>query len=167
MPLTRLDSPVGVLTVVSNDGRLVRIDFGDTRDSHAPPTTATPVDDDIVARLGAYFDGDLTAIDTIEVAVGGTAFQRNVWLMLRQIPAGQTWSYTQLASAVGTPTAVRAVGAANGANPIPLVLPCHRVIGRDGRLVGYGGGLERKQWLLAHEGVRTLRLWREEGHAMG
>jgi methylated-DNA-[protein]-cysteine S-methyltransferase len=77
-----------------------------------------------------------------------------VWKTLQRIPAGQTWSYAELARAVGRPDAVRAVGAANGANPIPIVIPCHRVIGADGRLVGYGGGLERKRWLLAHEGVK-------------
>jgi len=103
--------------------------------------------------LAAYFDGDLTSIDTIACATGGTRFQRTVWAALRDIPAGQTESYGQLAARIGAPKAVRAVGLANGANPIGLVVPCHRVIGANGSLTGYGGGIERKRWLLNHEGA--------------
>jgi len=103
--------------------------------------------------LAAYFDGDLAAIDTIAVATGGTAFQRAVWAALRDIPAGRTESYGQLAARIGLPKAVRAVGLANGANPVGLVVPCHRVIGANGSLTGYGGGIERKRWLLNHEGA--------------
>lgn len=101
--------------------------------------------------LAAYFDGDLLAIDSLPVDTGGTAFQRSVWRALRDIPAGQTVSYGELARRLGKPAAVRAVGLANGANPIGVVVPCHRVIGADGSLTGYGGGLERKRWLLNHE----------------
>lgn len=105
----------------------------------------------VVAKLQAFFNGDIGAIADIPVETGGTAFQRAVWTALRHIPAGVTWSYSKLASHIGRPTAVRAVGAANGANPIGVVVPCHRVIGANGSLTGYGGGIERKQWLLNHE----------------
>jgi methylated-DNA-[protein]-cysteine S-methyltransferase len=98
-----------------------------------------------------YFDGGFALLDGIRVETGGTPFQRRVWQVLRTIPAGETWSYLEVARAVGAAEAVRAVGAANGANPVAIVVPCHRVIGSNGRLVGYGGGLERKRWLLAHE----------------
>ena len=105
------------------------------------------------AALGAYFDGDITAIDQVEVETGGTPFQRMVWAALRHIPAGRTTSYGALASTIDRPRAMRAVGLANGSNPIGIVVPCHRVIGADGALTGYGGGLARKQWLLEHEGA--------------
>jgi methylated-DNA-[protein]-cysteine S-methyltransferase len=101
--------------------------------------------------MQAYFDGKITAIDHIETAPGGTTFQRQVWSELRRIPYGQTISYGELASRIGRPSASRAVGAANGANPIGIVVPCHRVIGANKSLTGYGGGLERKRWLLDHE----------------
>jgi methylated-DNA-[protein]-cysteine S-methyltransferase len=103
--------------------------------------------------LMSYFSGDLKSIDAIACETGGTAFQREVWAALRAIPAGRTESYGQLAARIGRPAAVRAVGLANGANPIGLVVPCHRVIGADGSLTGYGGGIERKRWLLNHEGA--------------
>jgi methylated-DNA-[protein]-cysteine S-methyltransferase len=103
--------------------------------------------------LAAYFDGETGRIDAIPCATAGTPFQKAVWAALRTIPAGATWSYSGLAARIGHPTAVRAVGLANGANPIGLVVPCHRVIGADGSLTGYGGGIERKRWLLAHEGA--------------
>jgi methylated-DNA-[protein]-cysteine S-methyltransferase len=106
-----------------------------------------------VGALRGYFDGDLRAIEPIPVDTGGTAFQRQVWTTLRRIPAGHTWSYADMAVAIGRPTATRAVGAANGANPVGVVLPCHRVIGSNGSLTGYGGGLPRKVWLLRHEGA--------------
>jgi methylated-DNA-[protein]-cysteine S-methyltransferase len=101
--------------------------------------------------LRAYFDGDLDAIAALPTASNGTAFQHAVWSALRQIPAGRTVSYGVLARQIGRPKAVRAVGAANGANPIAIVVPCHRLIGADASLTGYGGGLHRKKWLLAHE----------------
>ena len=106
-----------------------------------------------VSRLGAYFAGELSALNALPVDTGGTDFQQSVWAALRRIPAGRTWCYSEVATAVGRPTATRAVGAANGANPVAVVIPCHRVIGKDGGLTGYGGGLERKAWLLRHEGV--------------
>lgn len=104
--------------------------------------------------LQRYFAGKLQAIDEIPVETGGTPFQSNVWRGLRKIPAGTTLSYGRMAARLKCPLAVRAVGLANGSNPISLVIPCHRLIGADGSLTGYGGGLERKRWLLEHEGVR-------------
>lgn len=108
----------------------------------------------VVDNLNAFFGGDIAAIDDIPVAMAGTPFQREVWSALREIPSGETWSYGNLANHIGRPSAVRAVGLANGANPIGVVVPCHRVVGADGSLTGYGGGIERKQWLLRHEGAR-------------
>ena len=105
----------------------------------------------LTTTLAAYFDGDIHAIDSLPVATGGTVFQKRVWQALHFIPAGQTISYGELALRLGKPAAVRAVGLANGANPIGIVVPCHRVIGANGSLTGYGGGLERKRWLLNHE----------------
>ncbi|MGH6799961.1 MAG: methylated-DNA--[protein]-cysteine S-methyltransferase [Methylocella sp.] len=112
--------------------------------------------------IEAYLEGDLSAIDTLPVKTGGTAFQREVWAALRAIPAGQTVSYGALALRLNRPKTVRAVGLAVGANPVGVVVPCHRVIGADASLTGYGGGLERKRWLLEHEGVR-LPLRRRTG----
>ena len=113
--------------------------------------TRAPDPGGLTTALLAYFAGDLTAIDDLPVALDGTDFQRTVWRALREIPCGETWSYLDLARRIGNPAAVRAVGLANGANPIGVVIPCHRVIGSNGTLTGYGGGLERKRWLLAHE----------------
>jgi methylated-DNA-[protein]-cysteine S-methyltransferase len=101
--------------------------------------------------LRAYFDGELSALDALRVADFGTSFQRRVWTALRSIPCGTTISYAELARRIQHPSAVRAVGLANGANPVCIVVPCHRVIGANGTLTGYAGGLERKRWLLAHE----------------
>ncbi len=107
--------------------------------------------------LLAYFEGDLNAVDELPTETNGTAFQRSVWSALRKIRAGHTVSYGALAAQIGNPKAVRAVGLANGANPIAIVVPCHRVIGANASLTGYGGGLDRKRWLLAHErGDRSL-----------
>lgn len=108
-------------------------------------------------RLATYFAGDIHAIDDIPTATAGTAFQREVWRALREIPAAETISYGQLAVRIGRPRAVRAVGLANGSNPVGVVVPCHRVIGANGSLTGYGGGLHRKEWLLAHERAHTSR----------
>ena len=105
----------------------------------------------ITRALQDYFDGKLDALRSVKTSTGGTPFQREVWQALRSIPAGTTMSYGQLAAKIGRPAASRAVGAANGANPIPIVVPCHRVIGADGSLTGFGGGLPNKKWLLDHE----------------
>ena len=118
--------------------------------------TPAPNPSSVASAIAAYFDGDIHAIDSIPVATEGTAFQKSVWQALRSIPAGQTISYGELAIRLGKPAAVRAVGLANGANPIGVVVPCHRVIGANGSLIGYGGGLERKRWLLNHETQHQL-----------
>lgn len=109
------------------------------------------------AAVEAYFGGDLAALDGLEVRTGGTVFQRAVWAALRAIPAGETRTYGQLAAAIGSPRAVRAAGLANGQNPVAVIVPCHRVIGANGTLTGYAGGIERKRWLLAHETAFTGR----------
>jgi methylated-DNA-[protein]-cysteine S-methyltransferase len=127
--------------------RLLRLHYGEAgyRLEDSPARTSARL------ALEAYFAGELEAITPLRTATRGTPLQRAVWSALRNIPAGTTLSYGQLAREIGNPTAVRAVGAANGANPIPVVVPCHRVIGADGSLTGFGGGLERKRWLLEHE----------------
>jgi methylated-DNA-[protein]-cysteine S-methyltransferase len=107
-------------------------------------------------KLADYFAGDLGIIDTLSTATAGTPFQREVWKTLRTIPCGQVMHYGQLAEALGRPSAARAVGAANGSNPISIVVPCHRVIGRNGTMTGYAGGVQRKEWLLRHEGYLLL-----------
>jgi methylated-DNA-[protein]-cysteine S-methyltransferase len=108
--------------------------------------------------MRGYFEGDLGVIERLPVETGGTVFQRTVWKALRDIPCGVTVSYAELARRIERPSAVRAVGLANGANPVGIVVPCHRVVGSNGTLTGYGGGIERKRWLLAHEAsARPLR----------
>src|SRR5260370_13185160 len=114
---------------------------------------ATGTESIAVRSPAHYFAGDLTAIDSVPVATGGTSFQREVWAALRRIRPGTTLSYGALAQKLGRPKSVRAVGLANGANPIAVVIPCHRVIGADASLTGYGGGIDRKRWLLTHEGA--------------
>ncbi|MEV8974849.1 methylated-DNA--[protein]-cysteine S-methyltransferase [Klebsiella quasipneumoniae] len=108
------------------------------------------------SKLNDYFAGDLAVIETLPTATAGTPFQRQVWQALRDIPCGQVMHYGQLAEALGRPGAARAVGAANGANPVSIVVPCHRVIGRNGTMTGYAGGVQRKEWLLRHEGYLLL-----------
>lgn len=110
----------------------------------------------------AYFAGLLNVIDGLDVVMPGTAFQQSAWITLRTIPAGETLSYGEQAARMGRPNSMRAVGAANGANPVGLVVPCHRVIGANGSLSGYGGGIERKRWLLEHEGALARRRERAE-----
>lgn len=119
--------------------------------------TQSSVDASIRQRIEDYFKGDLHAIDTLPVATAGTEFQRQVWQMLRTIPCGQIMTYGQMAAQLGNPGASRAVGLANGSNPISIVVPCHRVIGSNGTLTGYAGGVDRKRWLLIHEGYLTNR----------
>lgn len=156
-----ISSPVGPLTIAERGGRLCLLHFGPL-DDHVltsferwyprEPRERRPIAP-IVATLRRYFDGDIRAIDAIGVELNGTTFQKDVWTALRRIPAGTTISYSTLAKRIGHSSAVRAVGTANGANPVAIVVPCHRVIGADGSLTGYGGGLDRKRWLLSHEGV--------------
>jgi methylated-DNA-[protein]-cysteine S-methyltransferase len=157
----RFSSPVGPLEGLAHEDALCALSFAGGRYDPLGALTARlgPVrvaDGDplgVEATLRDYFAGGLNLLDGIRVDTGGTPFQRRVWQVLRTIPAGQAWSYLDVARRVGAPDAVRAVGAANGANPVAIVVPCHRVIGSDGRLTGYGGGLDRKRWLLAHEGA--------------
>jgi methylated-DNA-[protein]-cysteine S-methyltransferase len=113
----------------------------------------------LAVALRNYFAGELDAIDHLPVKTAGTLFQRAVWSALREIPLGSTESYGKLAQRIGRPNAVRAVGLANGSNPIGVVVPCHRVIGADGSLTGYGGGMDRKRWLLRHEQVNVHHLF--------
>lgn len=153
----RVPSPIGDV-VLAHDGRaLHRLEFEDRLAGRWPESSAVPVaatkPSPFARAVAAYFGGEVTALGGLSVHVAGRDFETTVWQALRQIDCGTTWSYARLAASIGRPKAVRAVGAANGRNPISLVLPCHRVIGADGRLVGYGGGLERKAWLLRHEGV--------------
>jgi methylated-DNA-[protein]-cysteine S-methyltransferase len=154
-------SPIGEITIAARAGRVVGLWFSDTGDRAQRQIAARfgPEPHQHVAGTPAadhvrdYFDGDLAALDRVDTDLDGTPFQRRVWTALRDIPAGTTWSYAELAAAVGAPTAFRAVGAANGANPVSLVHPCHRVVATGGGLGGYGGGLSRKEWLLRHEGA--------------
>ena len=158
----RIATPVGPLTLFVREGALVGVAFEgedarlaaflrrtwgafETRPAGDPGGHAS--------RLRAYFAGDLAAFEGAPIDPRGTPFQRKVWQELLRIPAGTTVAYSDIARRIGAPDAVRAVGAANGANPIPVVIPCHRVVARDGSLHGYGGGLDRKRRLLEHEGV--------------
>ena len=152
-----VNSPVGPLTLVAADGALAGLYMDGQRHRPDPETLGEPDagrDGDLFAevsgQLDQYFDGDRTEFD-LPLTLDGTAFQRRVWAALRGIPYGQTVSYGQLADQIGRPSAARAVGLANGRNPIGLIVPCHRVVGADGSLTGYGGGIERKHYLLAHE----------------
>ena len=161
--LDRLATPIGIALLVTDAvgvlraldwedyerrmRELLRLHYGvvDLSDQPAPAAMRT--------ALSGYFDGDLGQLSGIAWRIAGTPFQQKVWNALTQIPAGTTMSYGALAARIDMPKAIRAVGHANGSNPISVVLPCHRLIGADGSLVKYGGGLERKRWLLRHEGV--------------
>ena len=166
--IDRIDTPIGEMILVADrDGNLRAIDWTD----HEPRMhnflrrhydkghygsdgfKLTPARNPggLSRAISNYFAGDLTAIDNLPVKTNGTPFQRQVWQALREIPLGTTISYGELANRVGRPAAVRAVGRANGSNPVGVIVPCHRVIGSNGSLTGYGGGIERKRWLLEHE----------------
>ena len=158
----KVESPIGDILLAAADGKLIALEFAQVRERFDADLRArfgdcvltdAPNPFGLSDRIRAYFAGDLAALDDIAVDGGGTPFQRKVWNALREIPAGVTKSYSELAEAVGRPNAVRAVGMINGRNPISIVVPCHRVIGKDGSLTGYGGGLDRKRWLLQHEGA--------------
>lgn len=165
--LASIEGPIGTMLLIhDSEERLNALDFHDyearmrqllmlqygtqvaLRRSSAPTA--------IAHAMAQYFAGDLAAIDQIPVASAGTTFQQEVWSALRAIPAGTTLSYGTLAQRLGRPKAFRAVGRANGANPISIVVPCHRLIGSDGSPTGYGGGIERKRWLLTHEGASFM-----------
>lgn len=165
-----IPSPIGAIRIVVDEQTQLRaLDWDDYEDrmlrllerhygrggvtltsARAPASIREPIE--------RYLAGDFDAVRSVPVATNGTAFQRGVWAQLREIPPGRTLSYGQLAARIGQPRAVRAVGLANGANPVAVVVPCHRVIGADGSLTGFGGGIERKRWLLMHEGAYTRQM---------
>jgi methylated-DNA-[protein]-cysteine S-methyltransferase len=146
---TTIDSPIGEILLTGEGGALTRLYMSpfdvDPGWEHDPAALAGPA-----RQLAEYFAGERTEFE-LELSPAGTAFQQRVWALLLEIPYGETTTYGALADELGNPRTVRAVGLANGRNPISIVVPCHRVIGADGSLVGYGGGLERKRALLAHE----------------
>lgn len=171
--LDHLPTPIGDLYLAADEDGILRATFWTDRQAeicrflarHYAPAHLELMPKrnpfGLTDRIAGYFAGDLHAIDAIPVRTAGTPFQETVWRVLRSIPCGTTISYSDLARRIGQSSAVRAVGLANGANPIGVVVPCHRVIGANGALTGYGGGIERKRWLLQHEGVqeRTPRLF--------
>ena len=159
----QVDTPVGQMLIVADNNenirasdwtdhedrmrRLLRLHYGESGFRLEPARNRNF----LTEAIARYFAGELDAIDALPVRTAGTPFQREVWGALRAIPCGATVSYGELAQQIGRPTAVRAVGLANGSNPVGVIVPCHRVIASDGSLSGYGGGIERKRWLLAHE----------------
>jgi methylated-DNA-[protein]-cysteine S-methyltransferase len=146
-----IESPIGTVVIVCDRDAMHSLHFADRKPDAAKGATRKHDPLGYSARIKAYFDGDLAALDEIAVNPSGTPFQQRVWKALRTIPVGHTETYGHIAGQIGQPTASRAVGLANGQNPISLVIPCHRVIGTNGKLTGYGGGLDRKRWLLDHE----------------
>jgi methylated-DNA-[protein]-cysteine S-methyltransferase len=165
LELASMPTPIGRLMVAAHDDRLCLVHF-DSSDTAVRKMLARWYPDEpvkaardpagAVAVLTSYFEGEVGALDGVQVEMNGTPFQLRVWGALRSVRAGVTASYMDIARRIRAPKAVRAVGAANGANPIPIVVPCHRIIGSSGSLTGYGGGLDRKRWLLRHEGGPRL-----------
>jgi methylated-DNA-[protein]-cysteine S-methyltransferase len=163
LSIDRVKTPIGVLLLVADkDGRLRALDWTDYEERmvrllrlhygmHGYELVPAHNPNGLSDKMLRFFAGDLHTIDDIETATAGTPFQRSVWNELRKIPTGSVISYGTLAQKIGRSSAARAVGLANGSNPIGIVVPCHRVIGSNGTLTGYGGGLERKRWLLDHE----------------
>jgi methylated-DNA-[protein]-cysteine S-methyltransferase len=159
----RIETPIGpALVVTDSDGALRAFDWEDHAERikgllllqyGAVDLQPARMPQALRSALASYFNGDLGALTTIEWRIAGTPFQRKVWMALPTIPVGTTMSYGALAAKLGAPNAMRAVGHANGSNPISVVIPCHRLIATNGALVKYGSGLERKRWLLTHEGV--------------
>jgi methylated-DNA-[protein]-cysteine S-methyltransferase len=154
-----VETPVGPFWLAAKDGRLVAAGFADSGprlfarlEARFGPLEPLEADDPAgaVTALRRFLAGEAAALSAVPVDLGGTPFQRDVWAALREIPAGSTITYSELSRRIGRPRAARAVGAANGANPVSIVVPCHRVVGKDG-LRGYAGGVARKEWLLAHE----------------
>ncbi len=163
LSIDRFDTPIGELLLVADEAgnlraidwndyearmmRLLRLHYGQNGFELTPARNPHGLRD----AMASYFGGEIDVVDRISVQTAGTPFQRSVWSQLRKVPGGTAVTYGKLAEQIARPKAVRAVGLANGANPIGIVVPCHRVIGSDGSLTGYGGGLERKRWLLEHE----------------
>lgn len=157
MYASRFETPVGWMrAVVAADGTLVQLEFERGRRPAAEGFPEPGSCAEAIRQVGEYFEGKRRAFD-LPLAPEGTPFQKAVWRALGEIPFGSRVTYSEIARRIGRPSAVRAVGAANGANPIAIVIPCHRVVGSDGSLTGYGSGLPVKSWLLDHEaGVRRL-----------
>jgi methylated-DNA-[protein]-cysteine S-methyltransferase len=160
--MDRISSPLGTLLVVSDGERLCALDYADYEQRMLKLLRARCEEAcfqrvhnprGVCRLIQAYLEGDVSCIDAIPINTGGTAFQQKVWQALRVIPPGTVMTYGQLAARLGRPTAYRAVGMTNALNPIAIVVPCHRLVGANGALTGYAGGLERKRWLLTHEGV--------------
>jgi methylated-DNA-[protein]-cysteine S-methyltransferase len=162
-PFTRFATPIGELILTASDTALTGVYFPTSRRGPPPTHRAEWMEDDgkgpagaLLARAGQqlteYFDGTRTTFD-LPLEALGSAFEHRVWNALRTIPYGTTTSYSELARRLGDVNGTRAVGAANGKNPIPIIVPCHRVVGSKGELTGFGGGLDRKRWLLEHEGA--------------
>ena len=176
LTLDRIDAPIGAFLIATDDqGALRAVDFWDNEASlrrllarqYGRVTVAFGQSPAPIRQAFAdYFAGDIRALEAIPVETVGTAFQRKVWAALQRIPAGETRSYGQLAAEIGEPKAMRAVGLANGQNPVAIVVPCHRVIGADGSLTGFGGGLPRKRWLLRHEGAAFKENRRDAAKAL-
>ena len=161
LQLDHIDSPIGTILIVVDGERLCSLDYADyeprmltlLQHRYGPIHLAQTTDPcGFSSRIRDYFAGDYRCLDAFPVCTDGTPFQQQVWSILRTIPPGTTINYGEIAAKLGKPTAYRAVGGANALNPIPIVLPCHRVVGADTSLTGYGGGIERKRWLLQHEG---------------
>ena len=167
--LEKVAGPIGDILLMHDGERLAALEFGD-HEERMRKLAERYLEDTTFVRtaershfglaLEAYFEGDIRAIDTLQTCSLGTEFQAKCWAALRKIPPGETRSYGQQAVMIGNPKAVRAVGLANGANPIGIVVPCHRVVGADGTLTGYGGGLPRKRWLLEHESKWAAKSFR-------
>ena len=165
--IDRIKSAIGEILLVADGERLGALDYADYEDRmltllrrhYGAFQLRDAVNPHGLSRqLQAYLAGDLDCLNAIRVDTGGTPFQQQVWTALRAIPPGTTCTYATLATQLGRPRAARAVGMANGQNPLAIVVPCHRLVGVNGALTGYAGGLERKQWLLEHEGVRVTNL---------
>lgn len=157
---TYYSSPIGILEIVASQHALVKIHFSNETNIPAAQKALLPIQLNCINQLDAYFKGNLRAFD-LPIQLNGTPFRQSVWQALQNIPFGKTTSYLQLSKNLGNAKAIRAVGTANGSNPIAIIIPCHRVIGSNGDLIGYAGELWRKKWLLAHEatfahGVQTL-----------
>lgn len=148
METAYLKSPVGVLEIKGNQNGLVSVHFMDSEE--IPSASIPEVLQPVIEQLKEYFDNSRSKFD-LRLAPEGTQFQKKVWEKLKDIPFGKTTSYQQMANELGDPKVIRAAASANGKNPIAIIIPCHRVIGSDGSLTGYGGGLHRKKWLLEHE----------------
>ncbi len=149
------ESPVGPLLLQADGGGLKALSFLRQEEIKNVSTGVSPILSRAFEQLNAYFEGERTTFE-IPLAPEGTDFQHKVWKELQQIPYGSTTTYGELSAKLGDEKAIRAVGRANGENPIPIIIPCHRVVGAQGKLVGYAGGLQRKKWLLKHEGVLLL-----------